>query len=243
MVQDLSYNLCESLVENIDGVAGIGKKTSPLILTQWKIVGNSEVHGQEIWSCGEYNATDGKYHIIVQPLGGSIADIVLTEPLRKINDVADTIEFADGVAVLTKYFASVNMGTLEWTAQGTTDSNLKRMRATNLLSVIKKASGSRDLRNILCPIFTTVTASNTYNRIEGVCVDNSGYVFIYDEDYNQPDSPTAFTGYVDGIELIYEVATPTTETIEAPQIQEADSYTCEISQGGKAVEWSSFSTE
>lgn len=27
MVQDLSYNLCESLVENIDGVAGIGKKT------------------------------------------------------------------------------------------------------------------------------------------------------------------------------------------------------------------------
>ena len=30
-------------------------------LTQWKIVGNSEVHGNEIWSCGEYNATDGKY--------------------------------------------------------------------------------------------------------------------------------------------------------------------------------------
>lgn len=39
----------------------------PVYLTQWKIVGNSEVHGNEIWSCGEYNATDGKYHILVKP--------------------------------------------------------------------------------------------------------------------------------------------------------------------------------
>lgn len=37
--------------------------------------------------------------------------------------------------------------------------------------------------------------------------------------------------------------TPTTELVDAPQIEEADSYTCEISQGAKAVEWSSFETE
>jgi len=33
MIQNLVYNLCESLVENIDGVAGIGKKTSPTPIT------------------------------------------------------------------------------------------------------------------------------------------------------------------------------------------------------------------
>ena len=46
-----------------------------------------------------------------------------------------------------------------------------------------------------------------------------------------------------GVEIIYELATPTTETIQVPQIEEADSYSCVISQGGKAVEWSSFDTD
>ena len=36
--------------------------------------------------------------------------------------------------------------------------------------------------------------------------------------------------------------TPTTELVDAPQIKEVDSYTCVISQGGKAVEWSEFTT-
>jgi hypothetical protein len=33
MVQDLVHNLCESLVENIDGVAGVSKKTPPTPIT------------------------------------------------------------------------------------------------------------------------------------------------------------------------------------------------------------------
>jgi hypothetical protein len=37
--------------------------------------------------------------------------------------------------------------------------------------------------------------------------------------------------------------TPTTELVDAPQIEEAESYTCVISQGAKAVEWSSFLTD
>lgn len=62
------------------------------------------MHGNEIWSCGEYNPTDGKYHILVQPQGGNIADISLTEPLRKVNDVTDTLEYpteTSGKALLT----------------------------------------------------------------------------------------------------------------------------------------------
>ena len=81
-------------------------------LTKWKIVGNSEVHGNEIWSCGEYNPTDGKYHILVQPLGGSIADIALAEPLRKVNDVADIIEFpsdTEGKALVTRNLALLSV--------------------------------------------------------------------------------------------------------------------------------------
>lgn len=43
--------------------------------------------------------------------------------------------------------------------------------------------------------------------------------------------------------VYYIFATPTTELVNAPQIEEAESYTCEISQGGKAISWSSFTTE
>ena len=155
MLQDLSYNLCESLVENIDRVAGVSKKTPPIpitYLTQWKIVGNSEVHGNEIRSCGEYNATDGKYHILVQPLGGSIADIALTEPLRKVGNVADTLAYpteTSGKALLTTRVAEID-------------------------------------------------------------------------------------------EELLPLDTPTTELVDVPQIQEANSYSCVIIPGGKAVSWSEF---
>jgi hypothetical protein len=249
MVQDLVHNLCESLVENIDGVAGVGKKTPPTpitYLTQWKIMGNSEVHGNEIWSCGEYNPTDGKYHILVQPLGGSVADITLTEPLRKVNDVADTIEFpsnTEGKALVTRPFASENMGDMTWTLSGTNKSSKYRMKTLSLQNDIKVVANNGIIANILCPIINARNANSTYSAIEGISVDINGLLEVYDEDYNQTTSMTAFTEYVDGVELIYELATPTTELVDAPQIQEAESYSMVISQGGKAVEWSSFETE
>lgn len=92
-------------------------------LAQWKIVGNSEVHDNEIWSCGEYNSADGKYHIFVQPKGGSIVDIALTQPLRKFNSVADTIEYpsgTDGKALLTR-FVEESGGQLSQLAAPTTE--------------------------------------------------------------------------------------------------------------------------
>lgn len=41
------------------------------------------------------------------------------------------------------------------------------------------------------------------------------------------------------------VATATTETIQVPDIEVSptDTYTCVISQGAKAISWSSFETE
>lgn len=114
-----------------------------------------EPQSTEIWSCGEYNPIDGKYHILVQPQGGSIADIALDEPLRKTINTADTLEYpteTSGKALLT-------------------------------------------------------------TRVE----ESGGELSPLD--------------------------TPTTELVDVPQIEEADSYSCVISQGGKAVSWSSFETE
>lgn len=245
MVQDLVHNLCESLMENIDGVAGIGKKTPTPItyLTQWQIVGNSEVHGQEIWSCGEYNATDGKYHILVQPLGGSIADIALNAPLRKVNDVADTIEFpsgTEGKALVTRNIASAILSNLSWALSSVT------FFCINNALAIKPIADANTVPNIIVEGFTTYAYNslNTYKYRYGCTFSINKYIGLYDDSfYEEKQLTQEFTNYISGKRIIYELATPTTELVDAPQIEEAESYTCVISQGGRAVEWSSFSTD
>ena len=220
-----------------------GTPTPITYLTQWKIVGNSEVHGNEIWSCGEYNATDGKWHILVQPQGGSIADIALDAPLRKVNDVADKIEFANGVATLTRNIKYIDLGSVVWNTRSTSSTVLNRYSTQSALS---DYVSSQNLLLGICSHYTIITESKTYSNIKGIAIatssNNLGKLFIYDDEANTL-SDKEFGQYVSGVELIYELATPTTELVDAPQIEEAESYTCVISQGGKTVEWSSFETE
>lgn len=207
-------------------------------LTQWKIVGNSEVHGQEIWSCGEYNATDGKYHILVQPQGGSIVDIALYAPLRKINDVADTIEFpsdTEGKALVTRLLKEVNITSCF--------SKMEKNNKSDFYRIIFSTLSNKKLNNnVFMAEYTTAKSPYTSQNKGMACSTTIPNISLYDERFNQSDSNAAFREYLQDAKLIYELATPTTELVDAPQIAEADSYSCVISQGAKAVEWSSFIT-
>lgn len=206
-------------------------------LTQWKIVGNSEVHGNEIWSCGEYNPIDGKYHILVQPLGGHIANIALDAPLRKVNNVADTIEFpsdTEGKALVTRKFYQETIVKYSWVFSSST----QRMYCR--ISTIKPAPANNIAANILFPTYPTLTNNQVKEKQYGVCVQTDDAICFYDENYQDSSMIGAFKEHISGLELLYELLTPTTELVDAPQIEEADSYSMVISQGGKAVEWSSF---
>ena len=72
--------------------------------------------------------------------------------------------------------------------------------------------------------------------------DNQAYIRFYIKDYDYSDVES-FIEAKGNIEILYELETPTTELVDAPQIEEAESYSMVISQGGKAVSWSSFETE
>ena len=217
-----------------------GDMQPPLItyLTQWEIVGNSEVHGQEIRSCGEYNPTDGKWHILVQPQGGSIADIALTEPLRKVNNVADTIEFpadTEGKALVTR-----PLNKLDW-------SGIRVVKGSSPVTyfVLYDSGIKIATNNILSAVYPTYTYNSSPANFGGLGVASHGTgatIRIVNESMNDLTADQFKAANAD-VEIIYELATPTTELVDAPQIEEADSYTCVISQGGKAVEWSSFETE
>ena len=246
--------------------------------TQWKIVGNSEVHGNEIWSCGEYNSTDGKWHILVQPQGGSIADIALTEPLRKVNDVADTIEFPSGTlgkAVLTRrvdtkkdisstclvldnrhvfsngsirnstkdriFITDVNEDDVlkleNLSSYGVNDDALWAFYSVTSEDLYTKVKGNNDLEDYVVAV--GVHSPQTYT---GYSVDNlvvpAGAKSIVMLNIKTEPSPTIIK-----YNELSPLATPTTELVDAPQIAEADSYSMVISQGGKAVSWSSFETD
>ena len=246
LVEDHNIYLCEGGPVYNGGVQPTPPTppTPITYLTQWKIVGNSEVHGQEIWSCGEYNPTDGKYHILVQPQGGSIADIALTEPLRKYNAVVDTIEFpseTEGKALVTRNLGGAILSDLNWAL-----SSYSHFCLNNKLS-IKPLSNYGTMPNILIEGFTTYTYNSlNANKYPYGCSLSYGNnsLCLHDDSFYEGDQKTQeFTNYISGKKIIYELATPTTELVDAPQIEEAESYSMAISQGGKAVSWSSFETE
>jgi hypothetical protein len=62
-------------------------------------------------SCGKYSAEDNKYHISVHPFGKTTVDVALGEPLRKMGDAADTLEYpstVEGKAIWTKKVVEAN---------------------------------------------------------------------------------------------------------------------------------------
>lgn len=205
-------------------------------LTQWKIVGNSEVHGTEIWSCGEYSAIDGKYHILVKPLGGSITDIALTEPLRKAGNVADSIEFpseTEGKALVTR-----RLNIVDWS--NTIRKNTSPVYFYIVLSDI--ALKSNNLLSAKYPTYNYTESISEFGELGMKGHATSSIIMLVNgamADYTATQFRTANAD----VEIIYELATPTTELVDAPQIEESDSYTCEISQGAKAIGWSSLTTD
>lgn len=198
----------------------------------------------EIWSCGEYNATDGKYHILVQPQGGSIADIALTEPLRKVNNVADTIEFpsgTEGKALVTRNIMSGILGEYTWNRSS------NRLRTTDIVGMIAAPPSNSAAADIICATYPTLSTNQSgLEQESNIAVASSGNLFLYDTEY--PDITTLaireqLIAKIQDMEIIFRLVTPTTELVDAPQIAEADSYSCVISQGAKAVSWSSFETK
>lgn len=80
----------------------------------------------------------------------------------------------------------------------------------------------------------------TYAPTSGTAIASSSTFAIYDPNYDKEGDLSAFLTYLADKLMIYQLATPTIELVDAPQIEEADSYTCVISPDGKAISWSEF---
>jgi len=190
----------------------------------------------EIWSCGELSTTDNKYHIYVSS-NGKVFDIALTEPLRKVNDIADTIEFpstTEGKALVTR-----NLRSVDWSS-----ARISKGSSPVIYFVIYDSGIKIATNNILSAIYTTYSYNTSPANFGGLGVAGHGtdaIIRIVNEDMNEFTAEQFRTANAD-VDIIYELATPTTETITVPEIEvsSTDTYTQIISQGAKAVAWTSF---
>lgn len=125
----------------------------------------------------------------------------------------DTYESSGKV---TRKYALVDLGSLNWSLVSASGGN-KRFAAN--LATIKVASSDSVLPNMICKKYPVVTPANTYNNIYGISNDTAARLTCFDSSYN--DDPAAFKSAMSGVYLLYELATPTTETADAykdPQI-------------------------
>lgn len=113
---------------------------------------------------------------------------------------------------VTRKYGIVDLGTLTWVL--TADSGHNRFHSNSLHALVKFATD-----NIICskyPLSSTHSASFVADKVittSGSTQDN-GRLWIWDDDYT---SAADFKAAMSGVYLVYELATPTTETADPYQ--------------------------
>ena len=127
----------------------------------------------------------------------------------------DTYE-ADGT--VTRKYGIVDLGALSWTKYDVTQGTL--FRANVLNPNIKRVVFTTTVPNIFCPKYQTVASASRADKTISMS-NNYDAVDIIDNSYADA---TAFKTAMNGVYLVYELATPTTETADpytSPQIVDA----------------------
>ena len=115
----------------------------------------------------------------------------------------------EGSGNVQRRYGIVDLGTLTWGKRNTSSSY--RFHAE--LSGIKQAGGPAVKGNVICSKYDVTTANHTWaGDSVGIAVSNDdAYVFVCDTTYSDA---TAFKSAMSGVYLVYELATPTTETAD-----------------------------
>ena len=126
------------------------------------------------------------------------------------------IDWVNGKLKVTH--AIVDMGSLTWTTAGTDTTGVYRRQTQSIKDVIKKVSASSIKADMYCECYATITMDNTYTKIQGIGVNKSGYVAVYDPNYNGENDNDTFKTSVTGRYLCYPLETPIEYNISTDEI-------------------------
>jgi hypothetical protein len=126
--------------------------------------------------------------------------------------------------VLTVDRASVDLGTLNWVIGGLPSSQSgvrKRMRTTALETLAKHAASNNTQGNIICSIYSAISYNGGYADVDilnRIAIDTDGDVSVFVA-YNDYETAADFKSAMNGVQLVYELATPITYQLTPTQIK------------------------
>ena len=153
------------------------------------------------WS-GYRNGEYESYRLNSYPLDSSLTLRGLPKKDADGNLYYDGDEYASDGTV-TRRYGIVDLGTLDWNKG-------QYFSSSGILSYVKIPTAGGIVANIICPVFIT----KSRNELDGhtnnsISIQTDGLIVIYSEDYS--DAAT-FKTAMSGVYLVYELATPTTES-------------------------------
>lgn len=120
-----------------------------------------------------------------------------------------TVDLVSGVG--TVIWTDIDMGTMKWERYG------DKFYSTSIRSVIHKGSASYGYGNILSSQYKNVSKSSLVQLNDGeISVDSGGNIQLCDNRFS--DSASLKTA-LDGVQLVYPLATPQTIQLTANQIE------------------------
>lgn len=170
-----------------------------------------------VWS-GYRNGEWEEYEKHSYPLDSSLTLLGVPTLDASNNMVYNGDTYASDGTVARRY-ASINLGSLSWSYQAAvpdSTTNLDRFYSSGLASVIPNFSTST-LAHIICSDYVTDTAVNLFaHTLDKTISSANGNIQIYDS-AKMSMTGAQFKTAMDGVYLVYELATPTTETADAYQ--------------------------
>ena len=116
--------------------------------------------------------------------------------------------------VIRKY-GLVDLGSLTWGQQDIEQTSCSTFWSNDIVSLVKSPSANSEVANIVCEKYSTVSFSAYFASPvpKGVSVLNNGQLRISDPDNTYSKNTATFKTAMNGVYLIYELATPTKETV------------------------------
>ena len=120
---------------------------------------------------------------------------------------------------VTRKYGIIDLGTVNWNYASSGQG-----RFSQVLNVAAAPSSASIKANIICTKYETLTPTQVYSGATGIAINpNDNGLWVHDSAYSTYDATTAsqFKQAMSGVYLVYELATPTTETADTfvnPQV-------------------------
>ena len=171
--------------------------------------------GANMWHLSEIQLEYGSSATTYEPYSGTMATFSTGTPLRGIPDttVRDVMTWDGSAGTVTKNCGEVDLGTLDWTYATNPEEDWAVFGAPVSNIVVPSQLPDR-IKGLLCPLYSISTKMAFSTMENKSMLRYNGKVYIKDNDFTDAET---FKSAMNGVKLVYELATSITEQLTADE--------------------------